>query len=102
MRLVSYIFILFFFLMIRRPPRSTRPDTLFPYTTLFRSHAGRIDPAARRAEGQPAFRPGARALACGAGAPATRDDQGRASIGADAGVPVRRRYQLRSGHRPDL
>src|SRR3546814_8466874 len=23
--------------MIRRPPRSTRPDTLFPYTTLFRS-----------------------------------------------------------------
>src|SRR3546814_5653426 len=31
----------FFFLMIRRPPRSTRTDTLFPYTTLFRS-AGRI------------------------------------------------------------
>src|SRR3546814_12926342 len=30
----------FFFLMIRRPPRSTRTDTLFPYTTLFRS---RID-----------------------------------------------------------
>src|SRR3546814_3877624 len=29
-----------FFLMIRRPPRSTRTDTLFPYTTLFRS-AGR-------------------------------------------------------------
>src|SRR3546814_65069 len=30
----------FFFLMIRRPPRSTRTDTLFPYTTLFRSPAG--------------------------------------------------------------
>src|SRR3546814_16147099 len=30
---VSYVF----FLMIRRPPRSTRTDTLFPYTTLFRS-----------------------------------------------------------------
>src|SRR3546814_1426622 len=30
-----------FFLMIRRPPRSTRTDTLFPYTTLFRSrHRG--------------------------------------------------------------
>src|SRR3546814_981467 len=29
----------FFFLMIRRPPRSTRTDTLFPYTTLFRSPA---------------------------------------------------------------
>src|SRR3546814_8754027 len=28
-----------FFLMIRRPPRSTRTDTLFPYTTLFRSNA---------------------------------------------------------------
>src|SRR3546814_6170702 len=27
----------FLFLMIRRPPRSTRTDTLFPYTTLFRS-----------------------------------------------------------------
>src|SRR3546814_13931435 len=29
--------IIIFFLMIRRPPRSTRTDTLFPYTTLFRS-----------------------------------------------------------------
>src|SRR3546814_20465725 len=29
--------ICFFFLVIRRPPRSTRTDTLFPYTTLFRS-----------------------------------------------------------------
>src|SRR3546814_14577939 len=33
--------ILFFFLMIRRPPRSTRTDTLFPYTTLFRSDQDR-------------------------------------------------------------
>src|SRR3546814_3211963 len=30
-----------FFLMIRRPPRSTRTDTLFPYTTLFRSFSAR-------------------------------------------------------------
>src|SRR3546814_7428294 len=30
---------IFVFLMIRRPPRSTRTDTLFPYTTLFRSTA---------------------------------------------------------------
>src|SRR3546814_20507260 len=30
----------FFFLMIRRPPRSTRTDPLFPFTTRFRSHAG--------------------------------------------------------------
>src|SRR3546814_2183958 len=37
---ITYYFVLsftFFFLMIRRPPRSTRTDTLFPYTTLFRS-----------------------------------------------------------------
>src|SRR3546814_3344075 len=31
------VLMLFFFLMIRRPPRSTRTDTLVPYTTLFRS-----------------------------------------------------------------
>src|SRR3546814_12959217 len=41
----------FFFLMIRRPPRSTRTDTLFPYTTLFRSSEAQAavpgaDPAA--------------------------------------------------------
>src|SRR3546814_16229366 len=30
----------FFFLMIRRPPRSTLTDTLFPYSTLFRSPSG--------------------------------------------------------------
>src|SRR3546814_18641656 len=35
---VWFVFIVFF-LMIRRPPRSTRTDTLFPYTTLFRSCA---------------------------------------------------------------
>src|SRR3546814_17779668 len=33
----------FFFLMIRRPPRSTRTDTLFPYTTLFRSVVDQAD-----------------------------------------------------------
>src|SRR3546814_6631977 len=36
--------------MIRRPPRSTRTDTLFPYTTLFRSR----DACLRLVEGQPA------------------------------------------------
>src|SRR3546814_2497588 len=34
---MSGIMYVFFFLMLRRPPRSTRTDTLFPYTTLFRS-----------------------------------------------------------------
>src|SRR3546814_3267730 len=33
--------------MIRRPPRSTRTDTLFPYTTLFRSDRGRPEHAVR-------------------------------------------------------
>src|SRR3546814_13123020 len=38
----TFVFVLFvFFLMIRRPPRSTRTDTLFPYTTLFRSEDAR-------------------------------------------------------------
>src|SRR3546814_20519218 len=35
--MINSIVSFFFFLMIRRPPRSTRTDTLFPYTTLFRS-----------------------------------------------------------------
>src|SRR3546814_2518171 len=39
LQFVAYFFQMFFVfcLMIRRPPRSTRTDTLFPYTTLFRS-----------------------------------------------------------------
>src|SRR3546814_12390126 len=42
---------LLFFLMIRRPPRSTRTDTLFPYTTLFRSaRSAQQDRRSRRAE----------------------------------------------------
>src|SRR3546814_3871911 len=48
--------------MIRRPPRSTRTDTLFPYTTLFRSPPYRcssICQAARRPSASPPFgRPG--------------------------------------------
>src|SRR3546814_6720409 len=41
----------FFFLMIRRPPRSTRTDTLFPYTTLFRSARPERSTAIRGASG---------------------------------------------------
>src|SRR3546814_12898740 len=41
---------IFFFLMIRRPPRSTRTYTLFPYTTLFRSRQCRGDEDPRRRE----------------------------------------------------
>src|SRR3546814_20737742 len=43
--------VVIFFLMIRRPPRSTRTDTLFPYTTLFRSPR-RSRPVARPMERQ--------------------------------------------------
>src|SRR3546814_6222345 len=43
----------FFFLMLRRPPRSTRTDTLFPYTTLFRSLvADTLHPLRRVAPGR--------------------------------------------------
>src|SRR3546814_15020927 len=42
---------LFFFLMIRRPPRSTRTDTLFPYTTLFRSLRELLDRRGRHLSG---------------------------------------------------
>src|SRR3546814_16848947 len=48
------IFRLFFFLMIRRPPGSTRTDTLFPYTTLFRSGRCPAAPPARRRRRGPA------------------------------------------------
>src|SRR3546814_15063539 len=56
------VLLVFFFLMIRRPPRSTRTDTLFPYTTLFRS---RRDRGCRR--GAHAVRP--------AGRPSGADDR---------------------------
>src|SRR3546814_12217591 len=79
----------FFFLMIRRPPRSTRTDTLFPYTTLFRSTH-----AASRSGG------GTREKACGNGA---RTRRGRVaachSATQAAGCPVRGSYGARSVHR---
>src|SRR3546814_1891515 len=49
-------------LMIRRPPRSTRTDTLFPYTTLFRSQTGRskfVQYALRACDGWTRPAPGA-------------------------------------------
>src|SRR5213596_3909534 len=54
-----FLILFFFFLMIRRPPRSTQDRTLFPYTTLFRSPSPRAvtwrspspsSPARRRSE----------------------------------------------------
>src|SRR3546814_9848838 len=43
--------------MTRRPPRSTRTDTLFPYTTLFRSPRPAVGEASVRAAGAPAPAP---------------------------------------------
>src|SRR3546814_14837941 len=51
--------------MIRRPPRSTRTDTLFPYTTLFRA-------GARGAEGAPPTMTARRVRSRGSGRPAQR------------------------------
>src|SRR3546814_18242184 len=49
--LVLVLFVvLFFLLMIRRPPRSTRTDTLFPYTTLFRSWQNQPNDVAARVQ----------------------------------------------------
>src|SRR3546814_6579503 len=50
----------FFFLMIRRPPRSTRTDTLFPYTTLFRSRFATPPPPGRPTRNPPPPEPGRR------------------------------------------
>src|SRR3546814_1605386 len=43
--------------MIRRPPRSTRTDTLFPYTTLFRSTQRTLGPLGGPARARPGARP---------------------------------------------
>src|SRR3546814_5960278 len=70
--------------MIRRPPRSTRTDTLFPYTTLFRS---------RRTIGEVAERP-------------TQDEAQRQCAGAvpepERGGDDRRRHQRSEEHTSEL
>src|SRR3546814_18737966 len=73
--------------MIRRPPRFTRTDTLFPYTTLFRSPAGSTARAATRARPRsrappvpPATRAGTAGRRAGRQAPATRSRARRDSV----------------------
>src|SRR3546814_6636179 len=70
--------------MIRRPPRSTRTDTLFPYTTLFRSFGHRLDDVA------------AVAGAHGADREQTRVGTGELCVGVDvsACVEQRRRHEV--------
>src|SRR3989449_7604334 len=73
--------------MIRRPPRST----LFPYTTLFRSPAGRAEPARRGGTAADRERPAAR----------NRRSDGGAGAGAGAGAQLhgdRKSTRLNSSH----
>src|SRR3546814_4681225 len=50
---IVFVVCFVFFLMIRRPPRSTRTDTLLPYTTLFRSlAAARVSAVSARTIGR--------------------------------------------------
>src|SRR3546814_1316602 len=58
--------------MIRRPPRSTRTDTLFPYTTLFRSRGGiaRCHPDRRRSRNRARCEQPHKAQSCDRGTPA--------------------------------
>src|SRR3546814_16675123 len=95
--------------MIRRPPRSTRTDTLFPYTTLFRSHCvdrgvarGSVDGACGGTRlGPPTGKSGgtvlqAAALVGGAGAErrATEDDVRMTEFSAWIGRSEERRDRL--------
>src|SRR3546814_19890715 len=87
-----------FFLMIRRPPRSTRTDTLFPYTTLFRSR-GRYDPAAQPAAAvrarpaRPAAFLGDAGMACGS--PCPEAGHARAAQGDRTSVVEGKRVSVR-------
>src|SRR3546814_14468824 len=74
---------LFFFLMIRRPPRSTRTDTLFPYTTLFRS------PLLRRPAEEARRRSARSAAGCSEGCQMTRE--ARTAAGPPKGRPPKGR-----------
>src|SRR3546814_13924361 len=88
-----YVVLFVFFLMIRRPPRSTRTDTLFPYTTLFRSGTCRHGGAAGRDHDRDRFRTRTR--------PATRSRRG-GSVGRLHPVgparPDRKSTRLNSSH----
>src|SRR3546814_7872366 len=77
----------FFFLMIRRPPRSTRTDTLFPYTTLFRS-LGHLD----------AFRPIGRLVIYAPDAPRDHVSEGAFD---GIGIPLARLVKQRGGGGPE-
>src|SRR3546814_10587682 len=86
----------FFFLMIRRPPRSTRTDPLFPYTTLFRSgwqHEDLLEQLARDA---------GPAIGLGRDVPAHGNDVGVRLAAGDSAVRVWRGVVFRDYETPGL
>src|SRR3546814_15804045 len=90
--------------MIRRPPRSTRTDTLFPYTTLFRSTLVEKDAAAAAIVGDPAVlrkrRPRLRAVGIGQ---AIAEGKQRRPVMSGRCRPGRRQAPLKvDGHRAVL
>src|SRR3546814_10539460 len=93
----SCLVFLFFVLMIRRPPRSTRTDTLFPYTTLFRSAQASAWKSRRRSR-----RRSRKALAVRCGSPvakASRAMRAPASTVASQSARVTSRVLLGQPHR---
>src|SRR3546814_17039269 len=76
--------VVFLFLMIRRPPRSTLTDTLFPYTTLFRSSAPARDTGARTDQAGSLARP-------------VGGDAARPRLAARGGGGAQRAYARRDG-----
>src|SRR3546814_3167323 len=86
----------FFFLMIRRPPRTTRTDTLFPYTTLFRSREGCRGPRRGDRGGAQGRRHGLRDRRRG------RWHRHRWRPGRRPDRPLARRADDRCGHPPVL
>src|SRR3546814_17609265 len=87
-----YSLFIVFFLMIRRPPRSTRTDTLFPYTTLFRSRASAAVQRAEAGGTRGGSARGARAAL----------EEGRRAVPAGRGGGAQPRTRLgRGAARPD-
>src|SRR3546814_17000756 len=77
------LFCFCFFLMIRRPPRATRTDTLFPYTTLFRSGLERVGFVCQRAADGDARRGDAgEQIGAGGGDGVGRGGDGARALGA--------------------
>src|SRR3546814_19776899 len=89
-RLSGFGLFIFWFLSIRRPPRSTRTDTLFPYTTLFRSHVPK-----EKVEGAEESRAAAEDIAAAAGngeAPHRSEEEPRATAAVPAGEEIGRAH----------